>query len=61
MGGQVGVGGHITLADNTTIAGQAGVLGNVKESGKILMGTPAIPYKEYFRSYAMFKKAGKQF
>ena len=59
MGGQVGVGGHITLADNTTIAGQAGVLGNVKESGKILMGTPAIPYKEYFRSYAMFKKAGK--
>ena len=61
MGGQVGVGGHITLADNTTLAGQAGVIGNVKESGKILMGTPAIPYKEYFRSYAMFKKAGKQF
>lgn len=59
MGGQVGVGGHITLADNTTLAGQAGVIGNVKESGKILMGTPAIPYKEYFRSYAMFKKAGK--
>ena len=61
MGGQVGVGGHITLADNTTLAGQTGVIGNVKESGKILMGTPAIPYKEYFRSYAMFKKAGKQF
>ncbi len=59
MGGQVGVAGHITLADNTTLAGQAGVIGNIKESGKILMGTPAIPYKEYFRSYAMFKKAGK--
>ncbi len=59
MGGQAGVAGHITLADNTTLAGQAGVLGTVKESGKILMGTPAIPYKEYFRSYAMFKKAGK--
>ena len=58
MGGQAGVAGHITLADNTTIAGQAGVLGTVKESGKVLMGTPAIPYKDYFRSYALFKKAG---
>ena len=58
MGGQSGIGGHITVADNTTIAGQSGVLGTVKESGKVLMGTPAIPYKDYFRSYAMFKKAG---
>ena len=58
MGGQAGVAGHITLADNTTIAGQAGVLGTVKESGKVLMGTPAIPYKDYFRSYALFKRAG---
>ena len=58
FGGQSGVGGHITIADNTTVAGQAGVLGTVKESGKVLMGTPAIPYKDYFRSYALFKKAG---
>lgn len=59
MGGQVGVAGHITIADNTTIGAQAGVLGNIKESGKVLMGTPAIPYKEYFRSYAIFKRNGK--
>lgn len=59
IGGQVGVGGHITVADNTTIAGQSGILGSVKESGQVLMGTPAIPYKQYFRSYAVFKKAGK--
>ena len=58
MGGQVGIAGHITIADNTTLAGQSGVLGTVKESGKVLMGTPAIPYKDYFRSYAVFKKAG---
>ena len=58
MGGQVGIAGHITVADNTTIAGQSGVLGTVKESGKVLMGTPAIPYKDYFRSYAVFKKSG---
>ncbi len=59
MGGQVGIAGHLTIADNTTFAGQTGIIGNVKESGKVLMGTPGIPYKEYFRSYAMFKKAGK--
>ena len=58
FGGQAGVAGHITLADNTTVAGQAGVLGTVKEGGKVLMGTPAIPYKEYFRAYAVFKKGG---
>lgn len=58
IGGQAGIGGHITVADNTTIAGQSGVLGTIKESGKVLMGTPAIPYKDYFRSYAVFKRSG---
>ena len=58
IGGQSGIGGHITVAGNTTLAGQSGILGTIKESGKVLMGTPAIPYKDYFRSYAMFKKAG---
>ena len=58
IAGQAGIAGHITIADNTTIGAQAGVLGTVKESGKVLMGSPAIPYKDFFRSYAMFKKAG---
>ena len=60
FGGQSGVGGHITIADNTTLAGQAGVLGTVKESGKVLMGSPAIPYKDFFRAYAVFKKNGSK-
>ena len=59
FGGQVGEAGHITIADNTSIGAQAGVLGAIKESGKVYLGTPAIPYKEYLRSYAVFKKAGK--
>ena len=36
----------------------AGVLGNIKEGGKVFMGSPAIPYKDFFRSYAVFKKSG---
>ena len=59
IGGQAGIGGHISIADNTMIAGQSGVLGSIKESGQKLMGTPAIPYKQYLRSYAVFKKGGK--
>ncbi len=59
IAGQVGIVGHITIADNTTIGAQAGVLGAIKEEGKVFMGTPAIPYKDYLRSYAVFKKAGK--
>lgn len=59
IGGQVGIAGHITIADNTSLGAQAGVLGTIKESGKAFMGTPAIPYKDYLRSYAVFKKAGK--
>ena len=59
IAGQVGIAGHITIADNTTIGAQAGILGNIKEEGKVFMGTPAIPYKDYLRSYAVFKKAGK--
>ncbi len=57
--GQVGIAGHLTIADNTTLGAQAGVLGSIKESGQSLMGSPAIPYRQYLRSYAVFKKAGK--
>ena len=59
IAGQVGIVGHITIADNTTLGAQAGVLGAIKEGGKVWMGSPAIPYREYLRSYAVFKKAGK--
>lgn len=59
IAGQVGIAGHLTIADDTTLGAQAGVLGNVKESGQVLMGSPAFAFKQYLRSYAAFKKAGK--
>ena len=60
FGGQCGVGGHITIADNTSVGGQSGVLGSVKKPGQQLFGTPAFAYMDFMRSYAMFKRAGKQ-
>lgn len=59
FGGQSGVAGHLTVADNTSLGAQTGVIGNIKTPGQAYMGTPAIPYKDYLRSYAVFKKAGK--
>lgn len=60
LGGQVGIAGHLTVADNTSFGAQAGLQGSVKKEGQALMGTPAIPYMDYMRSYAQFKKAGKK-
>lgn len=59
FGGQSGIAGHITIADNTSLGAQTGVLGSIKTPGQAYMGTPAIPYKDYLRSYAVFKRAGK--
>lgn len=59
IAGQVGIAGHLVIPDKTTITAQSGVQGNVKESGMVLMGTPAIPYRDYMRAYALFKNAPK--
>lgn len=60
LGGQVGIAGHLTVADNTSFGAQAGLQGSVKKEGQAFMGSPAIPYMDYMRSYAQFKKAGKK-
>lgn len=57
IGGQCGIAGHIVIADDTKLTAQSGVQGNVREPGQMLMGTPAIPYHNYMRSYALFKAA----
>lgn len=60
FGGQVGIAGHLNIADNTSLGAQSGVLGSIRKEGQAFLGTPAIPYKEYLRSYAVFKKNGKE-
>ncbi len=59
FGGQVGVAGHVTIADNSSFAAQSGVISSIKEEGKAYMGSPCLLYRDYLRSYALFKKAGK--
>lgn len=56
IGGQVGFVGHVSIADGTQIQAQSGIAGPIKEPGTALFGSPAIPYRDYIRSYAVFKK-----
>ena len=55
FGGQVGIAGHIKIANGTKIGAQGGILGGVKEENTIILGSPAINYKQYFKSSVIFK------
>jgi len=55
IGGQVGIVGHLTIADGVKIAAQSGIAQSIKEAGKIIQGSPAIPIGDFKRSYIGFK------
>ena len=56
LAGQVGIAGHLVIANNTSFGAQAGVSKSVVKEGQKLIGYPVFDVKEYFRSYAVFKK-----
>lgn len=55
LGGQVGVGDHITIESGTTVASGAGVMKNLLKKG-VYSGTPAIPHATWLRAQALFAK-----
>lgn len=56
VGGQVGIAGHLVIGDKTRIAAKAGILKGTPEGNIDLMGAPALPIKDFFRAYAIFRK-----
>jgi len=56
IAGQVGIAGHLVIANNTSIGAQGGISKSIKEEGQKLIGYPVFDIKDYFRSYAVFKK-----
>ena len=56
IGGQAGFVGHIQVADGTMVQAQSGVAAALTEPDKAVYGSPAIPYADYLRAYAVFKK-----
>ena len=55
FGGQVGVAGHATIANRTQVGAQAGIPNSVKKEGTALQGSPAIDFKNFWRSSVVFK------
>jgi UDP-3-O-[3-hydroxymyristoyl] glucosamine N-acyltransferase len=56
VGGQSGFAGHIIVADGTKVQGQTGVNRSVTEPNSVLYGNPAFNYRDYLKSYSIFKK-----
>ncbi len=56
IAGQVGIAGHLVIANKTGIGAQAGISKSVEEEGEKIMGSPAYDVKDYYKSYAVFKK-----
>lgn len=55
FGGQVGIGGHITIGRNSQVGAQAGIISNTKEGSEV-MGSPAFPVKNFFKSSIIVPK-----
>ncbi len=54
IGGQVGMAGHIKIGDNVKVGAQSGISHNLKD-GEIVVGTPALPIRNFKKSTIIFK------
>jgi len=48
IGGQAGISGHLKIGNNVKIGGGSGVVKDIS-NGKIVMGYPAVPLKEFIK------------
>jgi UDP-3-O-[3-hydroxymyristoyl] glucosamine N-acyltransferase len=55
FGGQVGLAGHLTIAEEVKLAAQSGIGSSIRDKGAIMMGSPAIPFRDYKRISVHFK------
>jgi UDP-3-O-[3-hydroxymyristoyl] glucosamine N-acyltransferase len=55
LGGQVGIGGHLTIGRGVIAVGQSGITNSV-DAGAMIGGYPAIDAREWRRSAAVFRR-----
>lgn len=55
FGGQVGINGHIEVADRTQLGAQSGLIAN-KTPGAVMMGSPAFDAKQWMKASAFYKR-----
>ena len=59
LAGQVGVAGHLKIGRAARIGAQAGIMKDVTPGAEV-MGSPAIPLKDYFRQVATLARLAKK-
>jgi UDP-3-O-[3-hydroxymyristoyl] glucosamine N-acyltransferase len=59
IGGQGGLVGHLTIGHGAQIAAQAGIMRDVAP-GERVMGSPAVPFREFFRQVAALQKLARK-
>ena len=57
--GQVGIIGHLNIADGTKISAQSGISKNITKPGEIYMGSPAFEANKYRKVYVHFRHLDK--
>jgi UDP-3-O-[3-hydroxymyristoyl] glucosamine N-acyltransferase len=55
LAGQVGIAGHVTVGKGAQVGAQAGVMKDIP-AGVSVVGSPAVPVKQYFRQLAMLQR-----
>lgn len=56
---QAGLIGHISIGDKARIGAQCGVMSDV-EAGADVIGSPAMPFREFFRNVATLRKLSRK-
>ena len=59
VAGQSGFSGHLTIGNRVQVAAKSAVLADVADGEKV-MGTPAIPFREFARREATLRKLAKK-
>jgi UDP-3-O-[3-hydroxymyristoyl] glucosamine N-acyltransferase len=60
LAAQAGVVGHVEIGDGARVLGQSGIMRSV-EPGESMMGSPAVPQKEHFRTLVQLGKLDSLF
>jgi UDP-3-O-[3-hydroxymyristoyl] glucosamine N-acyltransferase len=59
IGAQAGLTGHVRIGAKARIGAQAGVMSDVA-AGQAVVGSPALPLKEFFRNVAVLRKLSRK-
>jgi UDP-3-O-[3-hydroxymyristoyl] glucosamine N-acyltransferase len=59
FGGQVGIAGHISIANGVKLGAQSGVNSTISQEGATLIGSPTMDFKEFMKSYVLFRNFPK--